>query len=150
MTALVVAGAVCAWWSGKSHGVTWGESQVWLGPSGMRASIGLGEVKPPWYLKDWKDTPRGIRDLMFRMELDGATRWGFACERARGRLLLAAPMWFIVGSVAAPTALAWWVARKRPGPGCCRACGYDLRGLGAGVQAGDVVCPECGATRRRW
>ena len=45
-------------------------------------------------------------------------------------------LWFAVASLGCVLALR----RMRPGPGCCRACGYDLRG-----SAG--ACPECGAQR---
>lgn len=34
----------------------------------------------------------------------------------------------------------WWFLRRRHAPGCCRACGYDLRGLTG------RPCPECGHT----
>ncbi|MCC6358656.1 MAG: hypothetical protein IT450_07930 [Phycisphaerales bacterium] len=34
--------------------------------------------------------------------------------------------------------LFWWLDRRRPRPGCCSACGYDLTGNVSGT------CPECG------
>jgi hypothetical protein len=41
----------------------------------------------------------------------------------------------------APIAFAAWRSRRRQARGCCRLCGYDLRG----DQAGG--CPECGWNR---
>ena len=41
-------------------------------------------------------------------------------------------------AIVIPTALIWWLDRRRPAPGNCR-CGYDLTGNTSGR------CPECGA-----
>jgi hypothetical protein len=38
-----------------------------------------------------------------------------------------------------PAALLWYVDRRRFGPGQCKKCGYDRRGLAEGSK-----CPECG------
>jgi hypothetical protein len=44
-------------------------------------------------------------------------------------------------AIAIPTAIAW-LPRRRPRPGHCRRCGYDL----TGTQSGR--CPECGQAFR--
>jgi hypothetical protein len=55
------------------------------------------------------------------------------------------PLWFPAAAFAAPP--AGWVARRlyrrlrRPRPGACPRCGYDLR-------ATPDRCPECGAEHR--
>ena len=49
------------------------------------------------------------------------------------------PLWAATAAFAAPPAL--WIAgrhRRRPRPGRCRRCGYDLTGNESGA------CPECG------
>jgi hypothetical protein len=48
------------------------------------------------------------------------------------------PLWVPVLVTAIPTGLLWWRDR-RPAPGRCPACGYDLAGLPA-----PAACPECG------
>lgn len=54
------------------------------------------------------------------------------------------PFWWLLLMLGIPTAYLWWLDR-RPPPGHCRACGYNLTGNVSGV------CPECGEnlTRRR-
>ena len=47
------------------------------------------------------------------------------------------PMWLLIATVAIPTAFLWYRDR-RPPPGRCRRCGYDLTGNVSGR------CPECG------
>ena len=50
---------------------------------------------------------------------------------------LVIPFWIPLVLVALPTAYLFWPIRK-PKPGFCTNCRYDLRGLEGGV------CPECG------
>lgn len=47
------------------------------------------------------------------------------------------PLWLLFILVAAPT-LALWYRDRRPPPGHCQSCGYDLTGNTSGR------CPECG------
>ena len=47
------------------------------------------------------------------------------------------PFWLLFVPVAIPTAILWYRDRKPP-PGCCPSCGYDLTGNVGGE------CPECG------
>ena len=83
---------------------------------------------------------------MFRLEWNG---WGFLLDRLWTFWLydrpygwvLVIPLWvpFLVLSCWPALAAVRWV-RSRPRPGCCAACGYDLRG-----SVGSASCPECGA-----
>jgi len=55
-------------------------------------------------------------------------------------LEIGVPLWFVEGVLGLPLALGTWQmlrARRRPKPGMCPQCGYDLR-------ATPVRCPECG------
>jgi hypothetical protein len=48
------------------------------------------------------------------------------------------PPWIPFVIIAAPTAVLWYVDRRRIPPGHCRKCGYNLTGNVSGR------CPECG------
>ena len=48
------------------------------------------------------------------------------------------PLWVLLLAIASPTAFLWYCAR-RPPPGHCQRCGYDLTGNVSGR------CSECGA-----
>lgn len=54
-------------------------------------------------------------------------------------LLYVIPGWILLTACAAAGGLLWRLDR-RPRPGYCRCCGYDLRANVSGR------CPECGAT----
>jgi hypothetical protein len=67
---------------------------------------------------------------------------GFYVERMRAptvawdRRFIAVPDWFLIGVFLVLPAVRW--LKKRPVPGRCPTCGYDLR-------ATPQRCPECGA-----
>lgn len=80
----------------------------------------------------------------------GPYRWVFTARYARPwwvpvysrwqkSIFLRVPMWIPLLAVGPPTAWLWWRDR-RPPPGRCQTCGYDLTGNISGR------CPECGAT----
>ena len=48
------------------------------------------------------------------------------------------PLWTFLCMVGLPTAILFWQDRRRPEPGHCRSCDYDLTGNVSGI------CPECG------
>ena len=52
--------------------------------------------------------------------------------------VVAIPEWLVFLLVGGPTALLWWLDRRRFRPGQCQGCGYDLTGNVSGR------CPECG------
>ena len=54
---------------------------------------------------------------------------------------LAIPYWMPLALTGGGPALwlIWKFTRRRPKPGCCGKCGYDLRAHAAGAR-----CPECG------
>ena len=55
--------------------------------------------------------------------------------------LVTIPLWIPLVVVAIPTGFLWRRERKRPRPGHCRSCGYNLTGNVSGV------CPECGVKK---
>ena len=60
--------------------------------------------------------------------------------RVRFRLPLLPPAGILLGATAV---LVYLDRRRRPGPGFCAECGYDLTGNVSGI------CPECGRAIRR-
>lgn len=53
------------------------------------------------------------------------------------------PFWMILSVTAGITGLLWLRPGRRPPPGHCPTCGYDLTGNMTGT------CPECGRESRR-
>ena len=52
--------------------------------------------------------------------------------------VLTIPLWIPFLAIVLPTALLFWLDRRRIPPGHCQKCGYNLTGNVSGV------CPECG------
>lgn len=48
------------------------------------------------------------------------------------------PFWLLLLVAAMPTALLFYLDRRKFLPGCCKQCGYDVRTMTSGR------CPECG------
>jgi hypothetical protein len=70
-------------------------------------------------------------------------RGGFGWGRGGAYVwLLRVPMWCPVMLFALLAASCFRIARMSRRPGCCAACGYDLRGTPSGW-----ICPECGTAR---
>ena len=93
---------------------------VW---SDVRAGAGGFE----WFL----ERDRWLTNMTLLLTLTGNQR-----ARARWtRLLL--PLWLPLVLLALPTALLFWLDRRKLRPGSC-VCAYDLTGNVSGV------CPECG------
>lgn len=79
-------------------------------------------------------TFESAEDLWFWVK--GSMFWPSWVSHAR-EWSLSIPLWMPLVAIMIPTAILWWRDR-RPLPGYCPACGYDLRGT-AGVR-----CSECG------
>jgi hypothetical protein len=116
--------------------------EIWLGRSGS-ISYTVERVRWGWPLPslsrmEWgsiddSTTPFGQTRTIGPMRVE----WGgvLLAGVAQG-----AALWGVLWSLAA--ARRWLRQRRFASVGCCAACGYDLRGLGAGA-----ACPECGGAR---
>ncbi len=89
------------------------------GPVGLHVDRHPATVQPLW--------PAFVRL--------GTQRW----SGNRWHFEVMCPYWLLVVVVGVPTAVLWWLDRRRFPPGHCPRCGYDLTGNVSGV------CPECGA-----
>jgi hypothetical protein len=66
---------------------------------------------------------------------------GFAYGTSTLGSWVGVPLWFVLLAAATTFVLSLRSTRRRPPPGHCRACGYDLR-------ATPGRCPECGTIAR--
>jgi hypothetical protein len=64
--------------------------------------------------------------------------WPVVFKDLRGNVDVVVPWCFLLALMAIPTALLWWLDRRRIPPGHCQKCSYDLTGNVSGI------CPECG------
>jgi hypothetical protein len=69
----------------------------------------------------------------------GSWRAGLCCGELFNVGALGASLLYPIALTLIPAALLWYTNRRRFGPGSCKKCGYDSRGL-----APDAKCPECG------
>jgi hypothetical protein len=70
----------------------------------------------------------------------GEFRWGWVDvgKAITGDRWINIPIWLALFAIAVPTVILWQLDR-RPPPGHCQRCGYDLTGNVSGQ------CPECGS-----
>jgi hypothetical protein len=92
----------------------------------------------------WRSSERGYVVEAYRLAgIDVTIRCGFSTAKGQWHgsqwWEATAPCWFIalVGAGLPTWSIRARRARRRPSPGCCRRCGYDLR-------ATPNRCPECG------
>jgi hypothetical protein len=88
--------------------------------------------------------PRSMHKNYGASTQDDYSAAGFFYERFRAlsvgwdRRGVEVPDWFLIAVLLVLPAMRW-APRRRPAPGSCPTCGYDLR-------ATPQRCPECGAT----
>jgi hypothetical protein len=135
-------------------GLSTGSWILWngSGPAQARAVLGRGVV-----LVNWGDSSLGSGF--------GRVTWGLGTNLTSGGApvtwLVSRPLWatgrgsvewlpefywghvkipvcYLAAIAAVPAAVSGWRRSRRPAPGCCSYCGYDLKGSLGGA------CPECG------
>jgi hypothetical protein len=82
----------------------------------------------------WSPAPSVLRDVGLLME-SGSRNEGFATWSIRHAMF---PVWLLILLSGIGPAWSWARYYRRPRPGLCARCGYDLR-------ATPQRCPECGA-----
>lgn len=108
-------------------------SVYWVGARKGLILLG-GDTDPPMLLEGTWETGfsssrYGIRQLRWLPKVTTMGNWVLHC-----------PLWIPFGLIAIPTAYVFYRDR-RPPPGHCQECGYNLTGNTSGV------CPECGESR---
>ena len=157
---LLLCVAVCGLWLRSGYvrdEAHWGRAGQVVHVASDTGAVLLGWLSYDRYLGEWPDQfwtraeSTGHESYPLRRTLlppHGFEReWArFTDTQAAGvRGYLFVPYWAVVLTAAAMPAL--WLGRRvrargRVGPGCCPACGYDLR-------ATRRRCPECGAAPRQ-
>lgn len=106
--------------------VGWGEHTAKHGESHI-----YFDVRRPDF--DWHFSQSGTATGMVTIITTGRAGW---------------TRWMPLWAFLAPPAALWLfliVIARRLKPGCCRDCGYDLKGVPR--DDGKVTCPECGSRR---
>lgn len=158
VSALLLATTLAAWaWSHTAaHTLlrkTWDPVERRATIGGLQFAEGCVSLKHRYYVVDdpleaaalASRATGKIEHAPSRRRTDLLPPWYYAAEEfpgGKGELEIRMPLW----PIALVTAIlpAVWARRymRRPRlnrPGCCRTCGYDLRGS-------PERCPECGAT----
>jgi hypothetical protein len=125
--------------------------EVWLGVQYGRILCDTGD--PSWPKVSAAGAARATRSprgaFFSRNELD-TWFWSFSrghyIEQAAGAAVdvhwSRVPLWAILLPVAGTSAFLWWLDRK-PEPGRCPRCGYDIS-----ATPPSAPCPECGRGRQ--
>ena len=93
-------------------------------------SNSTGMVQPGLVVKEARKHTLSWRPyFLFKRPQGVPNDWG---------LTLGLPLWIPFVLLSVPTAILWYRDRRRPPPGHCKSCGYDLTGNVSGV------CSECG------
>ena len=145
MTLLSVAVAALfvasGWWSLQARVVYDGNGLI-IGAEAGRLGFIAGRTSTWKTLKfpgiNINRRHEGWPDLNFGRSFDLAYRADPVIVRPGFIRTLDMPLQLILLAVVGPTALLWWLDRRKHPPGHCPHCGYDLTGNESGV------CPECG------
>ena len=129
--AIAVAFSLTPWWW---FGFEFGGGAICV----MSGSIHVSNID----IDQWRWRYRSIR---FGRNLYAPTAWAkqlgwFVSVQATPGMAapyVIVPLWIPFAMIAVPTGIVWYRGR-RPPPGHCRKCGYDLTGNISGI------CPECG------
>ena len=123
----------------SSNSTTWLDATRKLANEGTPAEREVAarilQRHAPWYRTHLTLTKRNIGPDSTLFE------WSNLSARGSQRTTLlhvSVPLWMVLATVGAATALFWWRDRPAP-PGVCQVCAYDLTGNTSGR------CPECGA-----